>query len=45
MPLGITNFGEFAPVTQKEFDSDGGHEELISSSFRPLDKKLISCVG
>ena len=43
VPVGLSNFGEFSPITAKEFQNDAGPEPFIyCGGYRPLDKKIIS---
>lgn len=43
IPTGLTNFGEFAPVTEKEFAMDAGKEAFeCVGAFRPMERQLLS---
>jgi hypothetical protein len=46
IPTGLTNFGEFAPVTEKEFSMDAGKDAFeCVGAFRPLERQLLSNLG
>jgi hypothetical protein len=42
----MTTFGEFSPITQKEFDRDAGDAPFMRvGGFRPIDRRLLGSVG
>lgn len=46
VPTGITNFGEFSPVTEKEFRTDPNiRNPEISTTYRPIDRAILQDIS